>query len=541
MNTPEKADSPGGAKPASAKAPPPSRKPPRGPRLWIMLLVALAVLAGLAIGTLWGPAARQQAQRWLGDGAHDEHAQHDEPAAQADFYTCGMHPWVILPEPGLCPICHMDLVPLDPSKFTGEISIDPVVTQNIGVRIAPVVSGPVVRTVRTVGSVEYDETRVRDVNVKVAGWIEKLYVDYEGARVQAGEPLFDLYSPQLYASQAEYLSALEMRGKNVSELLPDSGIDVERLISDARVQLEYFDVTPGQIEALEQRGEPTKTMTVLSPFGGIVTAKRANEGMRVDPGMRIYQVADLSQVWVQASLYEYQLPFVRVGDTATMTLSYLPGQSLEGRVIYIYPYLNEQTRQASVRLEFDNPDLLLKPGMFAQIELRNTIATDQPLAPRAAIIDTGERSVAFVSLGKGRFEPRDVVMGIQTEGGMVEVLEGLQVGEMVVTSGQFLLDSEARMRESLARMITGQPAVTPPPAPEDRVLREPEPGEELTPYPLDICVVSDARLGSMGDPIRRAYKGRELLFCCESCFDDFEADPEKYIRLLEERSGGGEP
>lgn len=541
MNTPEKADSPGGAKPASAKAPPPSRKPPRGPRLWIMLLVALAVLAGLAIGTLWGPAARQQAQRWLGDGAHDEHAQHDEPAAQADFYTCGMHPWVILPEPGLCPICHMDLVPLDPSKFTGEISIDPVVTQNIGVRIAPVVSGPVVRTVRTVGSVEYDETRVRDVNVKVAGWIEKLYVDYEGARVQAGEPLFDLYSPQLYASQAEYLSALEMRGKNVSELLPDSGIDVERLISDARVQLEYFDVTPGQIEALEQRGEPTKTMTVLSPFGGIVTAKRANEGMRVDPGMRIYQVADLSQVWVQASLYEYQLPFVRVGDTATMTLSYLPGQSLEGRVIYIYPYLNEQTRQASVRLEFDNPDLLLKPGMFAQIELRNTIATDQPLAPRAAIIDTGERSVAFVSLGKGRFEPRDVVMGIQTEGGMVEVLEGLQVGEMVVTSGQFLLDSEARMRESLARMITGQPAVTPPPAPENRVLREPEPGEELTPYPLEICVVSDARLGSMGDPIRRAYKGRELLFCCESCLDDFEADPEKYIRLLEERGGGGEP
>ena len=422
---------------------PPSPEPPRPPRAWLIAIVVLAVLLGVVVGVIAGPAARA---RLTGD------AQSASPAgehAPAEFYTCGMHPWVILPEPGLCPICHMDLTPLDPGKFTGKITIDPVVTQNIGVRVRPVTTGPVVRTIRTVATVAYDETRVRDVNIKTSGWIESLHVDYEGAEVAAGDPLFEFYSPKLYAAQSEYLNALAMRDTGGSR------IDAERLIDDARAQLEYLDVTPEQIAALEASGEPAKTVTMLSPHTGVVTAKHANEGMRVEPGMRVYQIADLSKVWAIASLYEYQLPFVQEGQPAVMSLPYIPGQEFEGRVSYIYPYLDEKARQIRVRLEFDNAVGLLRPGMYADIELRSTLARDRTLAPRSAVIDTGERQIAFVSLGEGRFEPREVRMGAATDDGRVEILDGLRPGEMVVTSGQFLLDSEARVRESLAKMIRG--------------------------------------------------------------------------------------
>lgn len=439
--------------------PPASPRPPRGPRLWVMLLIAVGLLAGFVGGSLWGPAARSHAEQAIKAVSSGSTDTPDAAGAELDdtphFYTCGMHPWVVLPKPGLCPICHMDLISLDPSKFTGEISIDPVVTQNIGVRIAPVTSGPVVRTIRTVGTVDYDETRVRDVNIKVAGWIEKLDIDYEGAHVSAGDPLFEFYSPQLYSSQSEYLSALQMRGAVGANFLPGSELDADRLIHDARVQLEYFDVTPEQIAELEKRGTPAKTMTIRSPYSGIVIAKHANEGMRVDQGMRVYQIADLSKVWVQVSMYEYQLPFIKEGQTATMSLPYIPGQSLQGKIIYIYPYLDEKTRQVNIRLEFDNPGGILKPGMYASVELRSTLARERTLAPRSAIIDTGERSVAFVSMGEGHFEPRNVLLGVDTDDGNVEILDGLRVGEMVVTSGQFLLDSEAKIRESLAKMIQG--------------------------------------------------------------------------------------
>jgi membrane fusion protein, copper/silver efflux system len=375
-----------------------------------------------------------------------------------EFYTCGMHPWVILPDPGLCPICSMTLLPMDPEKFTGEMVIDPVVTQNIGVRIEPVTAGPVVRTIRTIGTVTYDETRVRDINIKAPGWIEKLYVDYEGAEVEEGDPLFDLYSPKIYSAQSEYLTSLKMRGKVGVEFLPDSQLDSDRLIMDSRTQLEYYDITDAQIDALETAGVPSKTMTIYSPIEGIVIAKHANEGMPVDMGMRPYQIADLSRVWVMVSLYEYQLPFVELGQRATMSLPYIPGQKFEGRVIYIYPYLDEATRQVNVRLEFDNPNFLLKPGMYASIDLKNTIAQKRTLAPRSAIIDTGERQIAFVSLGDGKFEPRNVLMGVETDDGKMEILDGLEPGEQVVTSGQFLLDSESRVRESLAKMIKGDMA-----------------------------------------------------------------------------------
>ncbi|MHC4106788.1 MAG: efflux RND transporter periplasmic adaptor subunit, partial [Planctomycetota bacterium] len=306
-----------------------------------------------------------------------------------------------------------------------------------------------------VGTVDYDETKVRDVNIKVSGWIEKLYLDFLGAEVQAGEPLFELYAPDLFEAQEEYL--LEYRRRRAAKPgdlpgLPGSDID---LLEAARTRLEYYDISPEQIRALERSGVPSKTMTIHSPHEGIVIAKHANEGMRVDLGMQVYRIADLSKIWVMVTLYEYQLPYVEVGQSAVMSLPYIPGQTFEGKVIYVYPYLDKKTRQVNVRLEFDNPTLLLKPGMYANVELSSTLARERTLVPRAAIIDTGERQVAFVSLGEGKFDPRELQTGVETVSGMVEILDGLKPGEMVVTSGQFLLDSEAKMRESLAKMIRG--------------------------------------------------------------------------------------
>ena len=397
------------------------------------------------------------------DGAGEQMAA-TQPAGDGmglQYYTCGMHPWVILPKPGLCPVCHMDLTPIDPEKFTGEITIDPTTVQSIGVRIERVTKGPLVQTIRTVGTVVYDETRVRDVNIKVSGWIEKLHVDFLGADVEAGEPLLDLYSPALYEAQEQYLLEYRRRGGAGPGAGARAREDRFDLLEAARTRLIYYDITPEQIRRLEESGFPSKTMTIHSPHEGVVIAKHANEGMRVDEGMQVYRIADLSKVWVMVALYEHQSPFVEVGQRASMSLSYLPGRTFEGEVIFVYPYLDEKTRQVSVRLEFDNPTgpEMLKPGMYASVKLQRTLAGERTLVPRAAIIDTGERQVAFVSLGEGRFEPRDLRIGVETTAGVVEVLDGLQPGEMVVTSGQFLLDSEAKIREGLGKMIRGTMAV----------------------------------------------------------------------------------
>ncbi len=454
----EKADNT--RKPASS--PPPSKKPPRAVsarRLVALILIAIALIwFGGEFGGWIGSGVRG-GLGFLGFGHdHNKDAVAVEGEDGTQYYTCGMHPWVILPKPGNCPICQMTLTPLDPSKFSGEVTIDPLSIQNIGVRIGEVVTGPLVKTIRTVGTVDYNEPLVRDVNIKVNGWIEKLNVDYLGSQVAEGQDLFDLYSPELYSAQEEYLLAYRNRDKVGADFVPDAARGAASLLDAARTRLLYYDITPEQISELERTDSPTKTMTILSPHTGVVIEKHANEGMKVDPGMRVYRIADLSKVWVLVTLYEYQLPYVQAGQSAVMTLPYIPGQRFEGKVVYIYPYLDKKTREVQIRLEFDNANGLLKPGMFANVELHNTLARERTLAPREAIINTGERQVAFVSLGEGKFEPRDVLMGIETGDGMVEVLDGLEVGEMVVTSGQFLIDSEANIRESLAKMIRGDMA-----------------------------------------------------------------------------------
>jgi RND family efflux transporter MFP subunit len=419
-------------------------------------MAAVAVVA-LILGALAGGGIRSGFHAVFHSGDSGEGSE-TSAQGQAQFYTCGMHPWVILPKPGSCPICGMDLVPLDAGKFTGEVTIDPIVVQNIGVRTAKVVDGALSSTIRTVGNIEYDERLVRDINIKVSGWIERIHVDYLGAEVKKNDPLFEVYSPDLYAAQKEYMVAYRNRESGAADsaagIVPQAG----SLLESARTRLLYYDITPDQIAALERTGEPAKTMVIRSPYAGVVTEKHSNEGMRVDPGMRVYRIADVSQVWVMATLYEYQLPYVQVGQRAKMTLPYIPGQVFEGKVVYIYPYLSEKSREVRVRIEIGNPYGVLKPGMFANIELQNTLERKRILAPREAIIDTGERQVAFVSLGEGRFEPREVTMGTEADDGMVEILAGLEPGENVVTSGQFLIDSEAKIREALAKMIKGDMA-----------------------------------------------------------------------------------
>ncbi|QNN21793.1 efflux RND transporter periplasmic adaptor subunit [Planctomycetales bacterium ZRK34] len=452
--------------PRDPQSPPPSTSPPKPHWLRWAVLGVLVLLIGLLIGStepvFKAVFATKTAMRMMTDAKADDHASHDHEAqgGAVTYYTCGMHPWVILPKPGDCPICHMKLEPIDPKKFTGEVSIDPLVVQNMGVRIEPVVEGPLIKTIRTVGTVDYDETRLVDVNIKVNGWIEKLHVNYLGDQVAKDQPLFELYSPELYAAQEEYLLALRNEDKVGADFVPDAAQGARDLLESARTKLEYYDINGGQIEALRQRGKPAKTMTIRSPADGVVIAKHANEGMKVDPGMQAYRIADLSEVWVMVTLYEYQLPYVSVGQKATMTLPYIPGVEFEGEVIYVYPYMDSKTRQVNVRLEFANPNRMLKPGMYANIELRNQLAASKTLVPRSAVIDTGRRQVAFVSLGEGKFEPRNVTLGVETMGGQVQVIDGLKPGEMVVTSGQFLLDSEAKIREALAKMIRGEPAAT---------------------------------------------------------------------------------
>ncbi len=465
----------------------------RAGRAGAWFLVVVAALIGGAGGGFW------VAGHWTGSGGGAQSAEADEAAK---LYTCGMHPNVIQEGPGDCPICQMKLTPMkqgggeeaggsherqvlywrapmDPSYISeqpgkspmgmdlvpvyGEdsatgrtISIDPVTVQNMGVRTSTVQRGPLVKTIRTVGRVDYDEQTVTFIDTKFDGWIEKLHVDETGVLVEEGQPLFDVYSPKLYAAQEEYLAALRGVERLADSSLAEAREQSRRLAEAAEMRLRYFDVSDGQIGDLRRSGEIKKTLTIHSPARGIVTEKMAQGGMYVKPGMRLFTIADLSGVWVLVDIYEYQLPWVRVGQQATMTLPYVPGREFAGRVVYIYPYLEKRTRVVKVRLEFENPTLELKPEMYANVVLQADLDRSALLIPREAYIDSGTRKVSFVALGKGKYQPRDIQVGVEAENGMVEVRYGLDEGDRIVTSGQFMLDAESKLKEAVAKMLERQ-------------------------------------------------------------------------------------
>ncbi|HTY87023.1 MAG TPA: efflux RND transporter periplasmic adaptor subunit [Candidatus Acidoferrum sp.] len=368
------------------------------------------------------------------------------------LYTCGMHPQIIQDHPGNCPICGMKLTPIrkqdapaNAATASSTIVIDPSTIQTMGIRTAVVERGPLRRVIRTVANVDYDETALADVTTKYKGWIEKLYVDATGALVNPGDPLFEIYSPELYSAQTEYLAALSATAGSPSA-------EDRALLESARTKLKFYDLSDAQIAELEKTRQAKKTLTVTAPIAGFVVEKNVVAGQMVDAGMRLYRLADIATVWVYAQIYEKDLPFIQLGQEATMTLSYLPDRKFRGRVTYIYPTVDEKTRTAKVRMEFHNPGYYLKPGMFATAELVCDFAPSALLVPDSAVLRSGQKNTVFVALPGGKFEARTVALGLQAQDDMDQVLAGLSEGERVVTSGQFMLDSESQLREAIQKM-----------------------------------------------------------------------------------------
>ena len=330
------------------------------------------------------------------------------------------------------------------------VMISPERQRLIGLRTARVERQSLDRTIRTVGIVEYDERRVAHIHTKVSGWIESLQVDFTGELVEEGQQLLEIYSPELLSTQEEYLLALRAR-----ESLGNSSFAVvrassESLLEATRRRLQLWDIPDQQIMALEEMGEPFKTLPIYSPIRGFVIHKAAYEGQHVGPSTELYTIADLREVWIIADIYEYELPLVEVGQRARVTLPYFPGESFEGRVDYIYPYMDAKTRTAKARLVFPNPDWKLKPGMYANVVL-TAVLGDGLLIPEDAVIDTGLRKVAFRALPGGHFQPVEIETGFKV-GDMIQVLAGLVEGEEIVTGAAFLVDSETKLGSALRSM-----------------------------------------------------------------------------------------
>jgi multidrug efflux pump subunit AcrA (membrane-fusion protein) len=325
------------------------------------------------------------------------------------------------------------------------VAIDPVVVQNMGVRVATVVEGPLRTHVRAAGYVEEAEPRRHDVNLRVSGWVERLHADTEGMHVAAGDPLFELYSPELQVAIQELIAA--RRG---------TGDAATTVAGAAARKLRLFGLTDRQIEAFARLERAPATVTFLAPAHGHVVEKDVVAGAAVEAGRRVFRIVDHSVLWLDAQVFEQDLPLVRLGQEATATVPGRGGPPITGRIVFIHPHVDPMTRTARVRLEVPNPDLTLRPGMYASVELVAERAERTVQVPREAVIDTGTRQVAFVALPGGRFEPRRVTLGAAGEDGMIEVVAGLAPGETVVTSGQFLLDAESRFREAIAKHLEGR-------------------------------------------------------------------------------------
>lgn len=380
----------------------------------------------------------------------------------AIIYTCTMHPSVRQSEPGRCPICGMDLVPVEPAVHTDTAGVDltfavsPAKQQLAGVAFATVERRLLATSIRAYGRVDTDETRLAVVNLRVSGWIEKLFVDFTGQFVRKGDPLLSIYSPELISAQSEYLLALRSALR-----YPGQTTDPE-MVRTARERLRLWQFSDEQVHQLEARGEPETHVTIASPASGFVVEKMAIEGMRVEPGMTLYKIADLSSVWVQAEVYESDLAQVKVGQEALVTLPGQNNRALTGHVAYVDPVLSPQTRTARVRVVLENRDGTLKPDMYAVVTIRADLG-ERLVVPANAVLPTGEHEIVFVAKGGGRFEVRFVHTGVHGDE-FYEVTDGLDAGERVVTSANFLIDAESKVQGVLQRLESGAPS-TPTPAP----------------------------------------------------------------------------
>jgi multidrug efflux pump subunit AcrA (membrane-fusion protein) len=367
-----------------------------------------------------------------------------EDARKITHWVAPMDPTYISDSPGKSPM-GMDLIPVYEDRYDGSmVSIDPVVVQNMGVRIERIGRDTLFRHVRTIGTVDIAENQLSVVNLRFSGWVEKIFVDETGVHVTKGQKLFDIYSPELVSAQEEYLLALRGADKD------------SPLVKSARRRLELWDLSPSQIMRVEHQDKAMRTMTIVAPQAGYILHKNIVNGARVKSGADLYRIGNLTKIWVNADVYEFDVPWIQLGQRATMELTFQQGKKYVGEVSYIYPTMNTKTRTLTVRLEFENPGLSLKPGMFATVQIEAQGKQDVLVVPSESIIHSGTRQLVFVAIDLGRYDVREVTTGVVGDQYVTEVLSGLHEGERVVTSGQFMLDSESQLHEAVQKLLAAR-------------------------------------------------------------------------------------
>jgi len=410
-------------------------------------LIAIAFVGGFGYG------------RWYGPRDHAG-ASTNKPKG----YHCPMHANYRSVKPGDCPICGMKLVPDDDSAQPagndaapmpmGAVRVSPEKQQLIGVKFGEVRSGAGVHSFRSVGQVTMDETRFTKVQTRIDGWIEKVYVDFTGKFVEKGQPLLTLYSPEMLASQREYLLALRSREIMKGSPLAGSQQQSDSLIAASRKRLELFSLSEAQIQEITRTQQPLTNITIYSPISGYVMMRNAFPKQRITPETELYTVVDLSNVWIMADVFENEASMIQVGMPVRMNLSYAGGRKFNGRVNYIQPQVDPMTRTLKVRIEAGNPNMTLKPDMFVDVEF-NVSMPARLTVPAEAVLDTGLKKTVFVDLGNGYLEPRQVEIG-ERIGDRIEITKGLAAKERIVVSGNFLIDSESQLKSSAAGMAGHQ-------------------------------------------------------------------------------------
>ncbi len=408
----------------------------------------------------------QNAQASMDHGQHQ--AEAGAPSEKGErkilYWYDPMHPSYKSDKPGIAPDCGMKLVPKYADEVEqmqhmppGTVKLSLRKQQMIDISYAQVRRGDLVRTIRSVARIEPDDTRIARIHVKIAGWIEKVYLDYVGKLVKRGQPLFSVYSPELVSTEQEYLIARKGEKSLGDSPYPEVASGAQSLLQAARERLRLWDVSEDQIRKLEETGKVTRTVTLYSPIDGFVLNRNAYQQAYVTPDKDLYEIADLSTIWVYVDLYQFEAAYAKVGQPISMQLSYYPGKTYRGKIDYVYPTLDTKTWTTKARLAFPNPGYDLKPGMFANAQLRINYGV-RTLVPSEAVLNSGTRQVVFLARPDGYFEPRQVEIGPQFDSETV-VLQGLQPGDKVVANGNFMVDSESRLSSAMGGMA-GMPGMS---------------------------------------------------------------------------------